>query len=114
MKEHQVEAYLIRRVAELGGAQAKHTSPGTDGEPDRLVKLPGHPMAMLELKRPGQRPTERQVERIKHWSRHGVLAGWADSPASVEKFLMGVQQQGGIRITLTDEDRAAGWTVPEW
>jgi hypothetical protein len=114
MKEHQVEAYLIKRVAELGGAQAKHTSPGTDGEPDRIVKLPGLPMAMLELKRPGQRPTERQVERIKFWQAHGVVAGWADSPARVELFLKAVQNQHGIRITLTEADRDAGWTVPEW
>lgn len=92
MKEKSVEAYFIKRVAELGGAQAKHTSPGTDGEPDRIVKLPGCPMAMLELKRPGKEPEPRQYERIAFWRRHGVYADWADTYALVERFLATVQR----------------------
>lgn len=95
MKEIGVEAYFIKRVAELGGAQAKHTSPGTDGDPDRLVKLPGCPMAMLELKRPGKEPEPRQYERIAFWRRAGLVASWADSPASVERFLKTVESTRG-------------------
>jgi hypothetical protein len=91
MRETGVEAYFMMRVAELGGAQAKHTSPGTDGEPDRIVKLPGRPMAMLELKRPRKEPTERQFERIAFWRQHGVLADWAATPADVEAFLRRLQ-----------------------
>lgn len=117
MKEKSVEAYFVKRVAELGGAQAKHTSPGTDGEPDRIVKLPGCPMAMVELKRPGEEPTAQQWERMRFWLNHGVIATWADSYAMVEQALKQIEAMRplgtqGIRITLSDADRAAGWIVP--
>lgn len=40
MKESQIEAYLVKRVKELGGEVRKVEWGGRRGAPDRLVMLP--------------------------------------------------------------------------
>lgn len=92
-QETDIEKHLIRRVAALGGMQAKFTSPGSAGHPDRLIKLPGHPAALLELKRPGKTPEPLQLVRIAEWTQAGMLADFADSHANVERFLQRMQTQ---------------------
>lgn len=91
--ETDIERYLIRRVKTLGGMQTKHTSPGNNGDPDRLIKLRGFPAALLELKRPKKEPEPLQEVRIKEWNDHGMLAGWANTMADVERFLQRIQTQ---------------------
>ena len=95
MRETAVEAHLIRRVAELGGRQAKFVVPGENGHPDRLIVLSGCPTAFLELKAPGEVPREDQLERIAEWQRAGAGAGWADPAAKVEGFLRQLRRMGG-------------------
>ena len=92
-QEHDIEKYLIKRVAQIGGMQAKFTSPGSAGHPDRLVKLPGHPAALVELKRPGRVPDPLQLKRMAEWMAAGMLATWADSYSGVEKFLQRIELQ---------------------
>lgn len=93
-QETDIEKYLISRVAKLGGKQVKHVSPGTNGEPDRLIKLPGHPAALLELKRPrGPGPEPLQLLRIQEWLDVGMLAGYAHTMTDVEKFLQRIKLQ---------------------
>ena len=58
--ETDVEQALVRRVKQLGGMAEKFTSPGKRSVPDRLVTLPGNRIIFVELKRPGQEPTEKQ------------------------------------------------------
>lgn len=91
--ERQIEAYLVKRVKEMGGIAAKHTSPGRAGDPDRLIKLPGKPAALLELKRPGENPRPLQLVRIGEWLEVGMLASWADSKDTVDLFLKKVLDQ---------------------
>ena len=50
--EKEVEAYLVKRVKDMGGQCLKWTSPGTTGLPDRIVLLPGGRVLFVELKRP--------------------------------------------------------------
>ena len=92
-QETDIEKYLIKRVAQIGGMQAKFTSPGSAGHPDRLVKLPGHPAALVELKRPGPSPEPLQLTRMAEWSAVGMLATWASTYAEVERFLQRVRTQ---------------------
>lgn len=58
--EKDVEQALVRRVKALGGLCEKFTSPGRRSVPDRIVTMPGGRIIFVELKRPGQKPTEAQ------------------------------------------------------
>lgn len=58
--EKDVEQTLVRRVKALGGLCEKFTSPGRRSVPDRIVTMPGGRIIFVELKRPGQKPTEAQ------------------------------------------------------
>ena len=55
MLEKQVEAYLVKRVKELGGRAYKFTSPAHRGVADRIVCLPGGVVIMVEVKTIGGR-----------------------------------------------------------
>lgn len=92
-QETDIEKYLIRRVAALGGHQAKFTSPGCAGHPDRIVKLPGVPAFFVELKRPGKTLEPLQEVRAAEWSVVGMLCMVADTLANVERALQRAQTQ---------------------
>ena len=93
MKESSIEQYCTKEVQKLGGICAKHVSPGRAGDPDRLIKLPGKPAAMLELKRPGEEPREDQWERIFEWRAVGMLADYACTKWQIDQFLRKVLDQ---------------------
>lgn len=58
--EKDVEQALVKRVKALGGLCEKFTSPGRRSVPDRLVTMPEGHIIFVELKRPGEKPTEAQ------------------------------------------------------
>ena len=60
MLESKIEAYLVRRIKQLGGMAEKFTSPGRRSVPDRLVTLQNGRIVFVELKAPGKRPTDNQ------------------------------------------------------
>ena len=60
MRERQIEIALVYRVKGLGGTCEKFVSPGRRSVPDRLVTLPGGRIIFVELKAPGNKPTEAQ------------------------------------------------------
>jgi hypothetical protein len=41
----------------------------------------------LELKAPGEKPTQLQLERQAEWARAGALVAYADAPNMVDAFL---------------------------
>lgn len=62
-----MEAYLVRRVAALGGWAPKFVPLHLKGFPDRIVILPGR-VAFVEVKRPGGRLSPAQkinLERLR-------------------------------------------------
>jgi len=61
MLEQAIEQALIARVRDLGGTCEKFTSPGRRSVPDRLVTLPGGRIIFVECKRPGAKPTPKQM-----------------------------------------------------
>ena len=68
VRESDVEAALCARVKDLGGIPFKFVSPQRRGSPDRLVLLPEGRIAFVELKRPGEKPTDlqrREHDRIR-------------------------------------------------
>lgn len=106
MLERDVEAYLVKRVEELGGEVRKVKWIGRRGAPDRLVMLPfawrpyaniGHPppqTVWVELKRPGlaatfpnnahERQQHREHERMRAMGQRVVVI---DSIEGVEELL---------------------------
>lgn len=68
--EKDVEAALVRRVKALGGLCEKFTSPGRRSVPDRIITMPNGQIVFVELKRPGQKPTDAQ---LKDHERRRVL-----------------------------------------
>ena len=52
---------------------------GSRGLPDIVFLLVGGRMGACEVKRPGKRPDERQLEVLETLRRNGACAGWATS-----------------------------------
>lgn len=60
MLEKNIEAYLVKRVKEIGGIAYKFVSPAHRGVADRVVCLPGGVVWFVELKAPGGRLSSLQ------------------------------------------------------
>jgi hypothetical protein len=58
--EKQIEAYLAKKVKELGGVAYKFTSPAHKGVADRVVCLPDGSTWFIEVKTEGGRLSELQ------------------------------------------------------
>lgn len=87
MLERELEAYLTKRVKELGGRSYKWVSPGNVGVPDRIVLLPKGRIIFVELKQPGKKPTA--VQRVVMAQIRGLdfRATWTDSKEGVDEIL---------------------------
>lgn len=86
VRESEIEAYLVKRVRELGGITYKFTSPGRNAVPDRIVLLHGR-VGFIELKAPGKRPTEAQYAEHARIRLQGCFADWADTKERVDLVL---------------------------
>ena len=87
MLEKEIEAYLVKRVKELGGRSYKWVSPGNVGVPDRIVLLPGGRIIFVELKQPGKRPTAVQRVVMAQLRALDFRATWTDSKEGVDEIL---------------------------
>ena len=87
MLEREIEAYLVRRVAQRGGKAYKFVSPGNAGVPDRLVVLPGGKVFFVECKAPGEKPRPLQVAQISKLERLGCQVFVIDSKESVDTII---------------------------
>ena len=81
--EKQIEAYLVRRVRELGGMAYKFTSPAHRGVADRIVCMPDGSTWFVELKAPNgrlsplQKHFQAEMARLRQryvclWSKEDV------------------------------------------
>lgn len=73
--ESQIEAYLVKKIKQLGGIAFKFVSPGNAGVPDRLVVLPGGKIIFVELKKPGGKTTPLQDSQIARLMKLGCDVG---------------------------------------
>jgi hypothetical protein len=87
IKEADIEAYLVKRVAEAGGVAEKFTSPNRTAVPDRIVLWDMGEAHFIECKAPGKQPTAAQ-ER-DHIRRRGLgfVVEVVDSFESVDEYL---------------------------
>lgn len=99
--EKTVEAYLVKRMKELGGKAYKWVSPGNDGVPDRLCVFPGARVEMVELKGKGGALTSSQKKRFPELARFGRRIWILWSRAEVDRFLEHMGGDGGAVCTAS-------------
>ncbi len=87
MLERDVEAYLVKRVKELGGIAYKFTSPGRRSVPDRLVVWPTGEVQFVELKAPGAKPTPLQLREHDKLRALGQVVYVLDSKELVDRWV---------------------------
>lgn len=107
MTEKQIETYLYQQVRARGGQAWKWT--GRQGEPDRVVLLPGVVM-FVEVKGPGGRVSARQacVHRVMRALGAEVHVVWSkeDVDRLLERFCPSKNERRthGHRGTDTGKD----------
>ena len=87
-REDDIETHFHKRVKKAGGYTYKFTVPGRRNVPDRIMMLPGICMQFVELKKPGEVPTEAQLRehaRILIWSGFRVLV-W-DTKYQIDSYM---------------------------
>ena len=94
-KERDIEAYLVKRVKELGGEVRKVKWIGRAHAPDRLVMLPECRSAFaedaetlwVELNAPGIKPRPGQLREHERMRRLGQRVEVVDSVDGVDEVL---------------------------
>lgn len=84
--EAKVEAEIKRYAEAKGWWCVKFVSPGLRGVPDRLFIRRGRHV-FIEVKRPGEEPTEQQYKRHREMRAHGAEVHWADNLDAVKEIL---------------------------
>ncbi len=88
MRECTVEAYLVKRVEELGGTAEKVAVLGARGFFDRLVVLPKGRVIFVECKRPrGGRFSQHQLQRHARYRALGAEVAAVKNLDEVDRLL---------------------------
>lgn len=87
VSEKAIEAYLVRRVKELGGVCLKYSNPNLVGYPDRVALFPAGVTVWIELKSRGKDTTKIQRARITHLKNLGHTVVVVDSKPGVDAVL---------------------------
>ena len=87
VSEKAIEAYLVRKVKDLGGVCLKYSNPGVVGYPDRVVLLPGGFVVWVELKSKGRKPNRVQQLRIGQLRAMGHNVAVVDGKDQVDVLL---------------------------
>ncbi len=83
-KEKHIEAHLVKRIKQLGGIPYKFTSPQRRSVPDRLCVLPHGYVLFVEVKRPGQEPTESQYRELERLQDLEQWVAWVSTKGEVD------------------------------
>ena len=86
MLEKTIEQRLRVMANKAGGLAIKWVSPGMNGCPDRIVILPGGRIIVVELKRPGEKPTPLQNRIIEMLRELGADVRVVDSMEKVDEI----------------------------
>lgn len=98
VSEKMIEAYLVKRVKELGGVCLKYSNPGMVGYPDRVVLLPHGVSVWVELKSRGRKPSKTQTLRMEQLRALGCNVTVVDSREGVDNLLGGLEFLDVLRI----------------
>lgn len=87
MRERSVESYLKLRVKAEGGLSRKFVSPGRRSVADQIVIFPGGRVTFVEVKRPGEKPTDAQRREHNRLRAQGCIVLVVDSREAVDEFI---------------------------
>lgn len=87
MREKFIEAYLVKRVKELGGEIRKVEWVSRRGAPDRLVMLSGKTPFWVELKATGEKPEPHQLREHNRLKEYGCVVHVIDSFEGVDEVV---------------------------
>lgn len=85
-RESKVEAAIREYALRRGWFVAKFTSPGQTGVPDRLFIRNGVHI-FIEVKRPGEKPTPKQLSKHEEMRRYGAVVHWVDNVEDAMEIL---------------------------
>ena len=91
MRESDIERKLVNKTKARGGIAFKFVSPGQSGVPDRLVRLPGGKIGLVEVKAPGKQPRKLQVHMHKLLRGLGFKVYVLDDPDQIGVILDDIQ-----------------------
>lgn len=86
--EKALEAYLIKRVEQVGGLSLKYSNPCQAGYPDRLLLMPGAKTAWCEVKSRGKKPRPLQIQRHEQLKRMGFEVYVADTRETIDNIII--------------------------
>lgn len=84
--EAKITKKVIDRLKEFGHARKVHQGRYQTGEPDVDACIEGRAIK-IEVKVPGNKPTDNQYAVMRRWERSGALVGWVTSVEAVDKLL---------------------------
>lgn len=84
--ESDEEKRINAHAEATGWRPRKFVSPGRRGEGDRLYAKAGR-LKVLEIKRPGERPSVMQFKRLDEWAEDGFETCWVDNAEDGCAFL---------------------------
>jgi hypothetical protein len=86
-KENKVEAYLQKRVAELGGFTRKVTYQGRAGAPDQWCFFPGGRLLIVECKAEDGTLDALQAQEIRQLLSYQFIVCVAYTKEEVDEYL---------------------------
>ena len=92
MLEKDLRRKMVKAINDLpvaSHARSVHGSPHSAGEPDIDAVIAGVPVK-IEVKLPGNRPTDLQSQRLSEWEDAGAVAGWVDTMKALWNLLLRV------------------------
>lgn len=90
MLERVIEAYLVKRVKDMGGIAYKFTSPSRRSVPDRIVVLKDKHIFLVEVKSTVGKLTEGQEREIGKLRDLGQRVFVCNSKEQVDQLLYDV------------------------
>ena len=97
MNEKEVESHFKKRVKELGGKSYKWVSPGHASVEDQIAFFPLGELWVVEMKRPGELPTDAQWREIMRHRNRGHNAGYLSSISEVDEFIFSGDREEWMR-----------------
>lgn len=101
--EKTLEARLVSEVRKRGGIALKLTSQFHRGMPDRLVLLPYHTIAFVELKSTGEKPRPLQEVAISQLKAFRFTVRVVDSTESLDDLMKSFDERMKEQEALSDE-----------
>lgn len=100
LKERDIAAYLVKRVADIGGICRKVSWEGRSDAPDYLVMCGGIHI-FVETKAPGKKPRPSQLREFGAIETHaGETVAVVRTPEDVDTLMGGFRYAEALQVAL--------------